>query len=105
MARKLIHYNPDEAGQLRCDAPGCDFIEPGPMPFTRDLIGRPCPKCGASLLSERDYRDTLRQFAAIDFINRYFGWLGSEKLPEGARSLAIRTHDGEVTAVLRKPGQ
>ena len=105
MARKLIHYNPDEAGQLRCDTPACDFIEPAPMAFTRDLIGRPCPKCGASLLSERDYTDTLRHFAAIDLINRWLGWLGTEAPTKDSRSIALRTHDGEVTTVWRTPAK
>lgn len=39
---------------LRCDAEGCDHIEVVGT-ITADMIGRPCPKCGANLLTESDW--------------------------------------------------
>jgi hypothetical protein len=36
---------------LKCDAPGCDYREELVIPSV-DLVGKPCPKCGASLLTE-----------------------------------------------------
>jgi predicted RNA-binding Zn-ribbon protein involved in translation (DUF1610 family) len=38
---------------LKCDAPGCDHVE-SVEAISRDLIGFPCPKCGASLLTADD---------------------------------------------------
>lgn len=39
---------------LKCDAEGCDHIEPVEA-VTSDLVGKPCPKCGASLLTQEDW--------------------------------------------------
>lgn len=48
---------------LKCDAAGCDFMDPDAVP-DESLIGRPCPKCGASLLTEADLASVrLIQFA------------------------------------------
>lgn len=38
---------------LKCDAPGCDHVEDVEA-ISRDLIGKPCPKCGADLLTAAD---------------------------------------------------
>ncbi len=53
MSKKLeLHI-----GELRCDVPGCgyqtDYAET--WETIADCIGRPCPKCGASLLTAEDY--------------------------------------------------
>lgn len=39
---------------LKCDAVGCDHKEDRPGLLEED-IGRPCPKCGANLLTRDDY--------------------------------------------------
>lgn len=38
---------------LKCDAAGCDFTDPSGAPDESSL-NRPCPKCGANLLTEAD---------------------------------------------------
>lgn len=103
MTRKLIHFAQNDAGRLRCDAVGCGFVEPVALAFTEELIGRPCPLCGANLLTRRDYADTQRLFAFIGWINRWFGWLGSETPPANAHRVQVRTHNGEVTTKWRRP--
>lgn len=97
MTKKLIHYDPAEAGKLHCDACGYDL--PERQPFTRDLIGTPCPECGADMLTERDYRDTARIFAVIDWLNKCFGWLGHTKDEAKAHGVSIRhkVHNGVHT--------
>lgn len=40
-------------GGLKCDAPGCDYVDPT-APVDETQLNRPCPKCGANLLTEAD---------------------------------------------------
>lgn len=47
---------------LKCDAEGCDHIE-NVDAITSEMVGKPCPICGANLLTQEDwmfYRDVLR---------------------------------------------
>ena len=44
---------------LKCDNPECDFVDLTiPRADYESSIGKPCPKCGESLLTQEDY-DTL----------------------------------------------
>ena len=47
---------------LKCDAPGCGYVDKT-VELTPDTvmasIGKPCPKCGASLLTAADAANTL----------------------------------------------
>ncbi len=53
-----------ECRGLKCDAPGCDFRDDAAIPH-ESLIGKPCPKCGANLLTEADMANVrLIQFVA-----------------------------------------
>jgi predicted RNA-binding Zn-ribbon protein involved in translation (DUF1610 family) len=93
--RKLIHVDFREAGQLHCDSCGHDL--PFKQEFTESLIGTPCPACGADMLTRDDYKKTLRLFAGINFINRWFGWLGSESPKAGDRQVAMKMHGETLT--------
>ena len=49
---------------LKCDSPGCDYFDETAKP-EESSIGMPCPKCGASLLTEEDMAAIrLIQYAA-----------------------------------------
>jgi hypothetical protein len=39
---------------LKCDADGCEYIE-GVPDITAEMIGLPCPTCGANLLTAEDF--------------------------------------------------
>jgi hypothetical protein len=39
---------------LKCDAEGCDHRE-DVAKITADMVGKPCPKCGANLLTQADW--------------------------------------------------
>jgi hypothetical protein len=39
---------------LKCDAEGCDHREDVNQ-ITADMVGKPCPKCGANLLTQEDW--------------------------------------------------
>lgn len=98
MIKKLIHYNKNQAGNLDCDQ--CGYTDCNQC-FAPDLIGRKCPECGADMLSEKDYKDTVRLFKVLDWINKWFGWIGSESPDQqqgyNSYKMSIKTHDGKIT--------
>jgi len=52
---------------LKCDAPGCSHRE-DVLEITEALIGKPCPKCGASLLTKEDFVAGKTWEATIDML-------------------------------------
>lgn len=84
---------------LKCDA--CDYVTGN---LGRDLtkadIGTPCPKCGADMLTERDFNDFVGQMAAIAFVNKATEMLADAIGLETKRvRLNIHTHNGVQTIV------
>jgi hypothetical protein len=84
---------------LQCDADGCDHRENIPD-YSAEYIGKPCPKCGASLLTQEDYDDFHRHLKpAIDLLLA----AGLAKMNDGVKHpgtlvLGISTHGGVVSA-------
>jgi hypothetical protein len=58
--------------RIICDAPGCGY-ESVEQNVSAAFIGRPCPNCGANLLTEEDYAAALRLFALTAAINAGIG--------------------------------
>jgi len=54
-----------------------------------------CPECGENLLTEKDYMDSLKMLAFINFMNKWFSWLTlfmkKTKKPEKA---TVHVHNG-----------
>ncbi len=50
---------------LKCDAVNCDHVETHDQ-LTVDMVNKPCPKCGANLLNDRDWADFLAFSALIN---------------------------------------
>lgn len=99
--KKIIHVV-DHAGELKCDAPTCDYVAPaGLYVFGAHLIGTPCPKCGASLLTKQDYDIMTKIKAGVDFINRLGAklGLGTEEPPtkgDGTCSVSVSPVNGKI---------
>lgn len=76
---------------LKCDAEGCDHQERAQI--SREHIGRPCPKCGANLLTEEDYLMGASLQAASDFFEREM------PIPEGADTgvVSVNPHGNTIT--------
>ena len=101
--KKLIHYNPDEAGKLHCDECGYDL--PENQPFTAELIGCRCDRCFADMLTLKDYEATRRMFAIVDWLNKWFGWLGTERGDPRNGSITMKLHDGQAIVKDVKAGE
>ena len=57
---------------IKCDEPNCDFINRDvQVTEYEDWIDAPCPKCGASLLTQADYDAIMKMKKIVDFINRF----------------------------------
>lgn len=55
---------------VKCDTPLCTYREDGVQ--SKDYpqwLGRPCPKCGANLLTVKDYKMTKRIHLFIGVLN------------------------------------
>lgn len=81
---------------LKCDATGCDHVE-DVAEITADLVGKPCPKCGANLLTEGDwayystaFRPALDMLASIGLNMR-----AGENTPPEQRA-AFNYHNGNI---------
>lgn len=79
--------------QLKCDAPGCGHVEQV-AEMTADLIGKPCPSCGANLLTQEDYEAGQ---AMLDVL-KVFDVLGAFAPPgtvkEGVTRVSVNPHAG-----------
>ena len=53
---------------IKCDNPKCDFVDMS-VKFEdyKDWVNKPCPKCGANLLTEIDFLNTAIMMAAVEF--------------------------------------
>lgn len=86
-----------ESLDMKCDAEGCDHVEKVSR-VTRDLIGKPCPKCGANLLTEADYRSATALLDLAASINEAVGPIE----PSGnAPRVSINPHDGALNITVR----
>jgi len=57
---------------IKCDAPDCDYEDNSvDIDEYQDYLNRPCPKCGASLLTEKD----LATIDGMQFMERLFSWI------------------------------
>jgi hypothetical protein len=95
--KKLIHYDPSEAGKLHCDA--CGYDMPTKVAWGPHLIGTPCPRCSANMLTQRDYDSTSKMFAWIDWLNKWFGWMGSDPIKDADKfkvRLRVTVHDNKM---------
>jgi len=93
-----MHDAIEWAGQsLKCDAAGCDHVEPVPE-ITADLIGTPCPKCGANLLTEEDHAAGLEIQAMVALINEAIGPVDvPDEVVRTATAVSFNPHKGSLT--------
>lgn len=72
---------------LQCDAPGCTHSESIPASATAaeraSYIGKPCPLCGACLLTAEDHAAYESAMAAIETNNKVFDTLNALGLLTG----------------------
>lgn len=86
---------------LKCDADGCSHVE-NVDAITADMIGRPCPVCGASLLTAEDfafYDAHVRP--AMDLAHKL--GLSEPAQPGEPGAVAVNFHDGELRIRAAKP--
>ena len=84
-------------GSLKCDAPGCAYVSPDEIALTPDVIGRPCPTCGANLCTEADFRGMYAVRTAVSGINTLMRGLFGEPDPKDVSGYLVNYHDGALT--------
>lgn len=75
MKKKLIHINQENF--LKCDF--CDFVlkDKSENRTEESYIGESCPDCGENLLTKDDFIRHRKVMRFINWLNRWFGWLGT----------------------------
>jgi len=77
-------------GGLRCDNKDCDYIdETINADDYEKLIGLPCPKCNASLLTREDY-DALLEVLALEERMIEFGAKFTPKKDENSLNISVK---------------
>ena len=57
-------------GGIKCDNPNCDYINPDvKISEYEDWLNKPCPKCGANLLTEEDYGKVKMLMAIVGMVD------------------------------------
>lgn len=51
---------------IKCDAPGCNYRDDS-VEFSEAFLDKPCPQCGASLLTEEDLAFIKALEAQVDW--------------------------------------
>ena len=80
-------------GFLKCDAQDCAHREECPD-YGPEMIGKPCPKCGANLLTQEDFdayepiRELLESMASLGLV--------TDDPSEGTVGLRVNQHDGKL---------
>lgn len=86
---------------LKCDATGCDHVEDAPD-YSRELIGKPCPKCGESLLTEEDFNQF--EYIRLLFIGLRELGLTTDTPEDGSVAVRVGKHKGKTTLEI-EPGE
>lgn len=84
---------------LACDADGCGHKESVPA-LSADYIGKPCPKCGASLLTESDYADWVANVQPGIDVMVALGLvmpMGSVRPDDSVAIVSFQKHNGTLT--------
>lgn len=81
---------------LKCDAPGCTHVSDVEA-ITEDMIGTPCPVCGASLLTREDF-DVWQVVFKPAIEASHAAGLTRDSSPDdvGHDRVRINWHDGEL---------
>lgn len=92
--RKVIHYDMSKLGQLHCDAVGCGYVDAECRVWGPALIGTPCLRCSANLLTVEDYSKVQRMLRWIDLINKWFSPIFGTRLtdPGTTYETSVRVH-------------
>jgi hypothetical protein len=58
---------------IKCDAIGCDYRDPSAtFAQYQDYVDKPCPKCGANLLTKADYDAAMKIKRIVKWLNIYW---------------------------------
>ncbi|MHA6731766.1 hypothetical protein [Devosia sp. A369] len=84
---------------LKCDAAGCDHSE-NVAAITAEMVGKPCPTCGANLLTQGDWDFYSQMFKPAVEAMKALG-IVAEAEPESVGAVRFNYHDGEMRVRMR----
>ena len=89
---------------LKCDAPGCGYRDESVQVSEYEAsIGRPCPLCGANLLTRGDYEITMAIMAIVASVNEAVGPVDAAPADTPRVAIAVELNGtGEVAFRLKR---
>lgn len=92
-------------GVLQCDEDDCDHVEEVEA-ISEDMIGKPCPKCGASLLTQEDYDFWVERIQPAFDLMRELGLAvelpADAAPPEGMAKVSVHAHNNTITTKIEE---
>lgn len=94
---KVIEIELDDL--ITCDTIDCGFVIKNENKTVdvdiKEYLNMPCPRCGANLLTQKDYDDSEKVRKAIEWINKWFGWISFFSRKKKMKVVGeIKTHKG-----------
>jgi len=101
---KMKIFEIEQETLIECDNPKCDYNIPNetkdPNVETKQYINMPCPKCGENLLTQKDYDLAASFMRVVNWMNKYFGWLGYFKWRRKKEySTSVKIKDNKINIV------
>jgi len=87
---------------LQCDTAGCDHVQ-NVADITEDMIGTPCPKCGASLLTKEDFEASRNIFAMAKILEAMGMMADPATADENSVRMSVHHHNGDTTIKISDP--
>jgi hypothetical protein len=91
---------------LKCDADGCCNHREDVAEITADMVGKPCPKCGANLLTHGDFEVYVAVFRPMMAAMHEAGLsrpATATDMAEAKNLMSLNYHEGELRVRFPKP--
>jgi hypothetical protein len=97
--RRIMQPFEVQINGIKCDAEGCDYSDPSVAASEYEsYLNRPCPKCGASLLTEKDLALVNLVMTTVNWSNAMIG-----EVPDDMEMMEIQLKmDGSGTFEIKE---
>lgn len=101
--RQLIDLGKET--EVTCDNTSCGYSilqdkGDNPEQAMSQYVNKPCPQCGTSLCTPKDYLNYVRMNKTAKWINRWFSWItifyGKDA---GCKSVEVHSHNDGVVSI------
>lgn len=92
--KRVLYPDIKQENLIECD--NCDYVIPNPDGCVgadlKGYVDKPCPKCGANLLTKEDYELWEKHLEALRFSSKFI--LSSDAVGDDVVQVSVKVHDG-----------